>query len=348
LWMEKAVRALRPRLVVVLNFLRDQLDRSGELETTAIRVGDALRQLPEPSTIVANVDDPIVWAHCEGLGGIVAVGIEADDFTLPRLPHSADARACPRCETSLQFDRVLLAHCGNYRCPNGDFGRPDPSMSVARLQAPALDALRLTMSDGCDLDVGVGGVYNAYNTALAYAACRSLGLSSESIRDGLRSFEPKFGRQERMTLYGRPMRMLLAKNPAGFDEVLRTADELGGAHVYLIAVNDGIADGRDVSWLWDVDFERLARTPRRPVVVASGRRAQDLAVRLKYAGLPMDRLTVEPDPARALERVAGLGDAGDIPMILPTYTAMLDLRAVAERAGAVAPFWRPRHQAATP
>jgi len=219
---------------------------------------------------------------------------------------------------------------------------------VVAIQAPALDELRLTMSDGRDLEVGVGGIYNAYNTVVAYATCRHLGLAPDTIRDGLRRFQPKFGRQERLTLHGRPMRMLLAKNPAGFDEVLRTADELGDAQVYLIAINDGIADGRDVSWLWDVDFERLARTPRSPVVVASGRRAHDLAVRLKYAGLPMERLSVEPDPARALELVAGMGDSTATPMILPTYTAMLDLRAVAERAGAVEPFWRPRRQAALP
>jgi UDP-N-acetylmuramyl tripeptide synthase len=133
--------------------------------------------------------------------------------------------------------------------------------------------------------------------------------------------------------------VLLAKNPSGFDEVLRTADDLGHAETYLVALNDGIADGRDVSWIWDVDFERLARSPHGPQVVVSGRRARDLAVRLKYAGVPATRVIVEPDAARALERVAALGDVAKPAIILPTYTAMLELRAVAERAGAVGAFW---------
>jgi UDP-N-acetylmuramyl tripeptide synthase len=334
LWMEQAVIALRPQVVVVLNFLRDQLDRSGELETTALRVGQALRRLPEGARIIANVDDPIVWAQCEGLPGVVPVGI-----------HSADARTCPRCDEPLDFDRVILAHCGSYRCPTGDFARPQPALSVKRLQAPGLNFLRLWMSDSVEIEVSIGGAYNAYNAVVAYATCRTLGVAPATIRDGLRDFQPKFGRQERITLHGQEMQMLLAKNPAGFDEVLRTSDELGDARVYLIAINDGIADGRDVSWLWDVDFERLARTSRSPLIVASGRRAADLAVRLKYAGVPAERISVEPRAAAALQLVAQLGKAGDARMILPTYTAMLELRAVAERAGAVEPFWRTRSQA---
>ena len=142
-----------------------------------------------------------------------------------------------------------------------------------------------------------------------------------------------------LRLHGRAMRFMLAKNPAGFDEVLRTADELGGATTYLVAINDNVADGRDVSWLWDVDFERLAGSPARPRVVASGRRAEDLAVRLKYAGVPEERVTVVRDLAAALKTVASLATADEEIAVLPTYTAMLGLRAVVERTGAVPAYW---------
>jgi UDP-N-acetylmuramyl tripeptide synthase len=337
--LERAVVELRPRLVVVLNLLRDQLDRSGELETTARRIGEGLRRLPEGARIVANADDPLVVAQTEGLPGVVYVGIDADDQLLPGLPHAADARSCPRCGAPLHFDRVVLAHCGTYHCTGCDFARPPTAVTVRRITATSLDTQRLELDDGTVLDAGVGGVYNAYNLVAAYAAATTLGVAPARVAAAVAGFRPRFGRMERLRLHDREMRLLLAKNPAGLDVVLRSADELGRARAYLIAINDGVADGRDVSWLWDVDFERLARSELRPHVVASGRRAHDLAVRLKYAGLPTGRMTVEPDPATALRLVAELAGPGEEAVVVPTYTAMLELRAVAQRAGAVGAFW---------
>jgi len=340
LHLDRAVVEMRPRLVVVLNLLRDQLDRSGELETTAGRIGDALRRLDAGAQVIANVDDPLVAGQVRGLPNLVPIGVEATDFLLPGLPHAADARACPVCNAPLRFSRVVLAHCGTYSCTRCDFARLQPRFALTRIEAPSIDALRLSTADGATLDAHVGGVYNAYNVLAAYAALRTLGIDAEAAARGIARFTPRFGRQETMQLHGRTMRFLLAKNPAGFDEVLRTADELGGARTYLIALNDRVADGRDVSWIWDVDFERLARTPRTPRIVAAGTRAHDLAVRLKYAGVPTERVAVEPDPERALNAVAAQAGDGEEIAVLPTYTAMLDLRAVAERAGAVNAFWQ--------
>ncbi len=342
LHLDRAVEETRPRLVVVLNLLRDQLDRSGELETTAGRIGDALRKLAPDARIVANVDDPLVAGQVRGLPGLVPIGVEATDFLLPGLPHAADARACPVCNAPLRFSRVVLAHCGTYSCTRCDFARPAPDYALARIEAPSIDTLHLTTADGAVLDAKVGGVYNAYNVLAAYAALRTLGIGADQAAHGIARFTARFGRQETLRLHGRTMRFLLAKNPAGFDEVLRTADELGDAHTYLVALNDRVADGRDVSWIWDVDFERLARTPRAPRVVAAGTRAHDLAVRLKYAGVPAERVRVEPDPERALRAAAEQAAQTEEIAVLPTYTAMLDLRAVAERAGAVAAFWQER------
>ncbi len=337
--LERAVIELRPRLVVVLNLLRDQLDRSGELATTARRIGEGLRRLPPGAQIVANADDPLVVAQCEGLPGVVYIGIDADDQLLDGIPHAADARTCPRCDAPLHFDRVVLAHCGSYRCTRCDFARPRPAVAVRRIAATGLDGQRLELDDGTELFAAVGGVYNAYNLVAAHAAAVSLGVSPATVAAAVAGFRPRFGRMERLQLHGRELRILLAKNPAGLDVVLRTADELGHARTYLIAINDLVADGRDVSWLWDVDFERLARSPLRPHVIASGRRAHDLAVRLKYAGLPAEQVTVEPDPAAALRLLAGRAEPGEEVMVVPTYTAMLELRAVAQRAGAVGAFW---------
>src|SRR5581483_2096246 len=339
LHLDRAVQETNPRLVVVLNLLRDQLDRSGELETTAARIGDALRKLGDHARVVANVDDPLVAGQTRNLPGLVPIGVDATDFLLPGLPHAADARACPVCNMPLSFSRVVLAHCGTYSCTGCDFARPQPAFALTRIEAPSLDELRLATADGATLDAHVGGVYNAYNVLAAYATLRTLGIEKDAAAAGIARFTPRFGRQETLRLHDRTMRFLLAKNPAGFDEVLRTADELGHAATYLIALNDRVADGRDVSWIWDVDFERLARAGRRPRIVAAGTRAHDLAVRLKYAGVPAGDVTVETDPARALHAAASLATAAEEVAVLPTYTAMLDLRSVAERAGAVSAFW---------
>lgn len=346
--LERAVAETHPRMVVVLNLMRDQLDRSGELQTTANRIGRALRGLDSAARVVANVDDPLVWAQCDGLPNVIAVGIDSTEMLLPGLPQAADARNCPRCEAPLVFDQVVLSHCGIYRCPNGDFGRPRLDVGARHIAARDMDALAIDVTGGARLQVGVGGLYNAYNAVAAYAACRGLGLTDAAASQGLEAFRPRFGRQESLRLHGRELRFMLAKNPSGLDEVLRTADELGRAETYLIALNDQIADGRDVSWIWDVDFERLARSPRHPFAVLTGRRASDLAVRLKYAGVSADHVIVVPDRALALARVATIGDMSRPAIILPTYTAMLELRAVAEQAGAVRPFWSRPPGATTP
>jgi len=337
--LPRAVEEVRPSLVVVTNFMRDQLDRSGELLTTARRVGEALRRLDPAARIVANVDDPHVWTQCEGLANVIGVGIDSDDLLLPGLPHAADARSCPRCDAPLVFQRVVLSHCGTYRCPRGDFGRPHPNVAATHIGASSLDRVSVELSSGLKVEAGVGGVYNVYNVVFAVAALQALGLNDEDIRGGIAAFRPRFGRQESIRLHDREFRFLLAKNPSGFDEVLRTADELGHCATYLVALNDGIADGRDVSWIWDVDFERLARSPRTPHIIVSGRRAADLAVRLKYAGVPTERVAVVDDVTAALSAAAAVGDRTLPVAVLPTYTAMLELRAVAERMGAVGAFW---------
>ena len=339
LWLERAVVATAPKVVVVTNLMRDQLDRSGELETTAFRVGAGLRRLPTDASIVANIDDPLVYTQVRKLPNVIGVGIETDAFGLTTLHYSADARNCPLCERPLTFDRIVAAHFGRYHCDNCHFARPTPEHAVTRFGVVAFDHLQLQLDDGIDVDVALGGVYNAYNVIAAFAACQLLGLDATTIVEALGTFRAHFGRQEEFQFRGRSMRMVLAKNPASFNEALRTADEFGHVENYLIAINDNIADSRDVSWLWDVDFERLALSSASPHIVASGHRAEDLAVRLKYAGVHPDRVTVQPDLARALQLASEMGDGRSQVAVLPTYTAMMALRAVAQQENVVKPFW---------
>jgi UDP-N-acetylmuramyl tripeptide synthase len=332
-----AVEEIRPRAVLVGNLFRDQLDRYGELELTAITIQRALDALPPGSTAVLNADDPRV--------GEIGLGLEAkplwyglDDVRLDlgHLPHAADATTCPRCGSTLRFDAVYLGHEGVYACPRGDFARPQPAVAGRDVRLDGLDRVRLGV-EGVELELPLGGLYNAYNLLAAYALGHAIGLDPAYMATRLRTAEAAFGRLERFEAGGKQLVLLLAKNPAGFNEALRGAIALARGTHFLIAINDRIADGRDVSWLWDVDFELLQVAAR--VVVASGTRAQDMAVRLKYAGVDgVER--PQADLGRALDGFLALLPEGEVGYLLCTYTAMLDLRAILVRRGWVRPYWR--------
>ena len=330
-----AVEEIQPRAVLVLNLFRDQLDRYGELELMARTIQRALEKLPERSTAVLNADDPRIGE----LGGHLArkplwFGIDDREAGDQPLPHAADARTCPRCGATLVFDAVYVGHDGEYRCPNGDFARPALDVAARHLRLNGLDALGLNV-DGQVVEARLGGTYNAYNVTAAYAVGKALGLKPEYMAERLKTVAAAFGRQERFNAAGRSFTILLAKNPTGFNSVLRDSIELGRGKRYLVALNDRIADGTDVSWIWDVDFELLRRSAQ--IVLPAGDRAYDLAVRLKYAEVKAE--PPETDLGRALDRLIELTPDGEHAFLLCTYTAMLDLRALLVRRGWLKPYW---------
>jgi len=197
-----------------------------------------------------------------------------------------------------------------------------------RLRLPS-DMTVATPAGRLSLTVPLGGLYNAYNALAASAGALAIGLGFDAIREGIGQLDAAFGRQETLEVDGRHVQILLCKNPTGANQVLRFVGET--AQTLLIILNDGIADGRDISWIWDVDYERLAGAVKR--VVVSGRRATDMALRLKYAGLE-DQLILEPEEGAAIERALAETPPGDCLFVLPTYTAMLSVRdRLAQRAG---------------
>jgi UDP-N-acetylmuramyl tripeptide synthase len=339
--LPRMVDETRPRIVVVLNLFRDQLDRYGELEQIATVIGGALKKLPAESRAVLNADDPMVAALGQGLEER-AVYFGLDDLTLGTrlLPHAADAKFCPRCGTALEFSRVYLGHVGHYRCPRGDFARPTPALRGRRLQMEGMERLRLDLEGlPTPVTVPLAGIYNAYNVLAAVAAAQAFGIPPASAGAALADFQPAFGRMERLMIDGHPVYLLLAKNPTGFNEVLRTAIEFGKGADFLIAINDRIADGQDVSWLWDVDFEQLRGAAQR--ITVTGDRAQDMALRLKYAEVPAGVVTVAAGPWSAAWDQALTRTPPGVPLfVLPTYTAMLELRNVLVQRGLIRAFWR--------
>ena len=347
--LPRLVEEVAPGTIVVTNLFRDQLDRYGELETTAAHIRRALTQGPEGMTAILNADDPMVAALGDDLPRVIYAGLDDPSLLQSELSHGADAKFCPRCGSPFVFEGVYFGHVGHYRCPRGDFSRPSPDVRATSVVIDGMDGMRLRVTDGvrdANVEVPLSGLYNAYNVVMALAAAKALNVPLAKSAAALRDFTPAFGRMERTVIEGRPAILLLAKNPTGFNEVLRTAIQFGKAKSFLIALNDRIADGQDVSWIWDVDFEQLKDVARH--IVVSGDRALDLGVRLKYADIPADQIEVVTDWREALKRAAQATPAGETLFILPTYTAMLELRAVLTRDGALQPYWQGRPADAKP
>ncbi|HEV1996565.1 MAG TPA: MurT ligase domain-containing protein [Candidatus Dormibacteraeota bacterium] len=336
-----AVAAISPRVVVVTNLFRDQLDRYGELDASSAAISSALAALPSASTALLCADDPRVAAMGEGLRArVVYYGLEDETVGDTEVPHAADARFCPRCGRPFDFARVYAGHLGHYRCPSGDMTRPDPQIRATEIRFNGLDSQRLRLSglgfEDAAVEVPLSGLYNSYNIVAAAAAATMFGIEPSGVAPALRTFRPAFGRLERVDVEGRAVRLMLAKNPAGFNEVLRASRVLGGGRKFVVALNDRIADGRDVSWIWDVDFELLADAES---IVVTGDRALDMRLRLKYAGLDPGRVTVAEAPGAALDAILVTSLPGDEVFVLPTYTAMLDLRAEMADRGYLEPYW---------
>ncbi len=381
------VTALKPRFILMNNLFRDQLDRYGELDTIARRWREAVARLGPETTLIVNVDDPMLVGVVRDLSpermitfGLALGEAPADQrLRLDHLPHAADAAHCTRCGARLAYHALYLSHLGDWYCPACGNARPPLTIAARDIRLDGVRALEFTVAGGTQnaergagnghspevraeppqirtlrpaqagtppfhIRVPLPGLYNAYNALAAAAAALAFGVEPTGIATALGGFQAAFGRIERVPFEGREIILALVKNPTGFNEVLRMlvgAGEAAGLRTpTLLAINDLDADGRDVSWLWDVDFEVLVAGDA-PLHTA-GIRGPDMAVRLKYAGVPTARIVPHaPDDLRRaiLDFVRSAPDGATV-YILPTYTAMLEIRRALADLGAVRDFWQ--------
>jgi lipid II isoglutaminyl synthase (glutamine-hydrolysing) len=432
LWLDRLAGQLHPRVVLLANLFRDQLDRYGELETIAERWAGAVRAggPAERARLVCNADDPLVadLGRERALGdhepaefdhappqldhepadldrkragvagepaqadrgpaeddpeqaGVLYFGVDDDSLALAGMAHAADAKHCRRCGAPYVFDAVYLGHLGHYHCESCGQRRPSPTVLARSVVLEGVRSARFQLStpEGeAEVKLALPGLYNVYNALAAAALAVALGIPLADIVAGLESSKAAFGRAETVTVAGRETRILLVKNPAGANEVLRTLALEPGSHDLLGVLNDNTADGHDVSWIWDADFELLAGRVR--LATCSGARAPELALRLKYAGIEPERIRVIDDLPRALavataehpatgggrwadaaakhtptgrgrltaaeESAAGEESRADgspcaTPLyVLPTYTAMLALRELLVRRGEADSSWQ--------
>jgi len=333
-------RQTRPRAVCLANLFRDQLDRYGELELIAERWRLAVAGLDPAASVVVNADDPLIANLARGRANAVRFGLDDRAAARERLPHAADSKYCVDCGTPYAYAAAYVGHLGDYRCPA--CGNARPALDV-RAREIALDGLKgssftlATPAGEARVSLALPGLYNVYNAVAAAALSLTLEATLDEVVAGLGRFRAAFGRFERILIGERTALLLLIKNPAGANEAVRTLLEGEPPSAALVALNDEIADGRDVSWIWDVDFEPFAESLERLVV--TGSRAHELALRFKYGGLDPARIIVEPDLEAALDRGLALVPAGGELPVLPTYTAMLALRRIAADRGLVRPYW---------
>jgi UDP-N-acetylmuramyl tripeptide synthase len=345
-WLPRVVEQLEPETIVLGNLFRDQLDRYGEMEALADEWAKTVAARAGRTALVLNADDPLIAdlgrdADERPREGVVYFGIEDASQALPELQHAFDAKHCRRCGHPYAYERAFVGHLGHYSCPNCGAERPRPEVAATKIELRGMSGSRSTVrtpAGEIELELPLPGLYNVYNALGAVAAGLRLGVAPARIAAALGEMRAAFGRVETIEVAGKPVSILLIKNPAGANEVLRTLRLEAGAEPLdlWIGLNDRIADGRDVSWIWDADFELLSSHVRR--VFCAGTRAPEMALRLKYAGWPTGSIEVVAGIEPALD--AAVAAAPGRLFALPTYTALLELRKLLADRGLAKEFWQ--------
>lgn len=299
--------------LVLLNLFRDQLDRYGEVDAIAEHWKKALSKLPPQAEVILNADDPQIAFLGKGLRTRTTYfGLSEKKHSLAEKDHATDSIFCPSCGKRLLYDTIYFSHLGEWHCESCGFSHPQNSLTARDVSSP------------------LEGVYNVYNTLAATAVGMRNGISPKESTHRLSTFTPAFGRMEEIIFHGKKVKVLLSKNPTGFNESIRTMLAAKQKGPLMVLLNDRIPDGRDVSWIWDVDFEKL-ESYDRPIVI-SGDRALDMGVRLKYASKFLISkskiLNIILNLNKAVNTALELTKNDDTLWILATYSAMLDVRKI--------------------
>ena len=329
--LPQVAELVRPRVLALGNLFRDQLDRYGELELIAERWRGLVRALPADAPLVVNGDDPQLGdlvaraAATPSSSGSTTGATHAPAGCSTRPTRSTACAAARRTSSTRRTSGTSASTSARSAATGGRRSTLSArEIELDGLESTSFELARRTSSRRVTLRLP--GLYNVYNALAAAALSRALGASLDEVVSGLERFGAAFGRFERIEMDGRRLLMLLIKNPAGANEAMRTLVAGGAPSLAVVALNDAIADGKDVSWIWDVDFEPLLDWLER--VIVTGDRAAELALRFKYAGFDPDAIEVVPSLERGLDRGLELTPEGGELVVLPTYTAMLELRRI--------------------
>lgn len=310
------VKECQPQIILGLNLFRDQLDRYGEVDTINQKWQEAITPLSETTTVILNADDPSLSYLGQNLPQTVLFfGLNQPNLYLEEIPHAVDSIYCPVCGASLTYQGVYLSHLGDYHCSSCGFAKSN---------------LDINSKEWGQILVGV---YNKYNTLAAVLTAQTLNISPQLIQREIKNFRAAFGRAEELNVKGKQVRILLSKNPVGMNETIRTVNEIKGegkSETTLLVLNDRTPDGTDVSWIWDVDTEKLVE--KGGTIVISGDRVYDLALRIQYSQQTLDNPNLNLIIKENLKQAIDIALESTLPdqtlHILPTYSAMLEVRQI--------------------
>jgi UDP-N-acetylmuramyl tripeptide synthase len=336
-----AVPEIHPDVVIVNNVFRDQLDRYGELYAVAASLERMINELPEDATVILNGDDPMVASFApEARAKRLYFGVQTEDVGTQVPEHAADTIRCVRCQHDLVYSKAYISHLGAYQCLNCGYTRPPLDLAVLHTRLDPIGPSHIEMKTPVGplaFDLALPGLHNVYNAAAAVGGALALGLDLSAVPEAMARLRPVFGRLETIHAGDKEIVLAFVKNPISYNTTLRTILGRPGKKHILSVHSNALTDGEDFAWLWDIELEEL--TPQVASLVTSGTKAEELAMRFKYAGVPESVTRVVSDRAAALdEALAGVPPGGTL-YILSGYTPLHELRRIMVQRGWVPPFW---------
>jgi len=339
--IRRAVPEIEPDVVIVNNLFRDQLDRYGELYSVAAALENMIRGLPPEATVVLNGDDPMVASFApDAVCRRLYFGVRTDDVGTQVPEHAADTIRCVKCQHDLVYSKAYISHLGAYVCPNCGYSRPPLDVAVTHAELDPVGASRITLETPAGTltySLALQGLHNVYNSAGAVAGALALGLDPAAASAAFAGLRPAFGRLEDIPAGDKHIVLAFVKNPISYNTTLRTIMQRPGQKHFLSAHSNAVTDGEDFAWLWDIDLEELA--PQVASLVTSGTKADELAMRFKYAGVPEERMRVVAERPAALDAALAEVPPGGTLYVLSGYTPLHELRRVMVQRGWVPPFW---------
>ena len=338
--LKKVVPLIKPKVIVVTNLFRDQLDRYGEVMHTLEEIKRGVKLVPK-TTLCLNADCSLTSSIAEGLPNpIFYYGIGKDaikDQSQNSFENTlSDAKYCIKCGTEYDYDYHTYAHLGGYVCPKCGYKRITPNLEVSSIEKMSAKGSDVVIR-GKKIRIGLPALYNIYNGITAIAAFEAAGWKMKHIINSLANVSSSFGRMETFNYKDTDIQMILVKNPAGCNQSLTYLSSMDEDYVAVFCLNDKTADGHDISWIWDADHEKVAQDPHCKYIYVSGTRATDMQVRLKYAGADDKKIKLVEDNNKLLEAMT----SHKLPVfVLPNYTSMLALRAVVGAATGKKEFWK--------
>lgn len=338
--LPEVVQELEATTIVLLNLFRDQLDRYGELETIIKNWKAMIQKLPASTTLVVNADDPSLAFASLGHQNCIYFGLGETEYGLETIPHAADSSLCPNCSNPLHYEQITISHMGKWECSDCGLSRPDLDYAATEIELNGVESINFKAVFGNQetlVEAKLPGLHNVYNALAAFATAQQLDIKPKDASASIYSVNAAFGRTESIKVQDKKLKILLAKNPTGANSNLETL-LLHNEKIHLsILLNDQIADGRDVSWIWDVDYEKIFH--KIESLHLGGKRAYDLALRFMYGGYDQGQINVTSSTSHLVDSLLTDTPSNSEIFILPSYTAMLEFRNELVNRGLTHKFW---------